>query len=71
MTHLLLRRRGDLGARQRDVGQAPLLHAAAVVGDLERTALVVVQAASCRGTQAGLETASSFRRSLNTSRATK
>lgn len=38
-----------LAAAQGRGGQAPLPGAAAVVGDAEGTALVVVQAASCRG----------------------
>lgn len=54
--YLLLRHRGEFsGGRTRDgqdgagqghVGQPSLLHPAAVIGDLERTAFVVVQAAS-------------------------
>lgn len=57
-THLLLRHWGELGgrgpsgghdgARQGNVGQPPLPHPAAVVGDLEGAAFVVVQSASCR-----------------------
>lgn len=57
--YLLLRRRGELdgrrtsdghdGARQGDVGQPPLPDPAAVVGDLERTAFVVVQTTTWRG----------------------
>lgn len=54
--YLLLRHRGELGgrrtsdghdgARQGDVGQTSLPDPTAVVGDLERTAFVVVQTTS-------------------------
>lgn len=58
-THLLLQSRAEVsgrwtsdrqgGAWQGDVWQSPLPHAAAVVGDLERTPLVVVLSTSCTG----------------------
>lgn len=63
-THLLLQCRAEVsgrwtsdrqgGAWQGDVWQSPLPHAAAVVGDLERTPLVVVLSTSCTGEESSL-----------------
>lgn len=72
--YLLQWHRGQLGGRrsghrqvwtrQRNVGQ-PSLPAAAVVGDLKGAALVVVQAASCRGSASGEPTSSSTSASVS------